>query len=97
MPGHGLPDPSRQIVRKGRNGTYYLDAIWDEWGVVAEIDGIQHAWAENVVQDALRQNDVMLTNARVLRLPLLGLRLSPEDFFSQIVEALEQSGWSAVA
>jgi hypothetical protein len=51
----GLPDPSRQVVRKGRNGTYYLDVVWDEWGVVVEIDGIHHAWAQNLVPDALRQ------------------------------------------
>jgi very-short-patch-repair endonuclease len=93
----GLPDPSRQVVRKGRNGTYYLDAVWDEWGVVVEIDGIHHAWAQNLVADALRQNDVMLANARVLRLPLLGLRIAPDEFFAQIGDALRQAGWSAVA
>jgi very-short-patch-repair endonuclease len=93
----GLPDPSRQVVRKGRNGTYYLDAVWDEWGVVVEIDGIHHAWAQNLVAAALRQNDVMLANARVLRLPLLGLRIAPDEFFAQIGDALRQAGWSAVA
>jgi very-short-patch-repair endonuclease len=94
---HGLPDPSRQVVRRGRRGTYYLDALWEEWGVVVEIDGIQHVWAENVVHDALRQNDVMLAHGRVLRLPLLGLRLSPDDFFSQIRDALTRAGWATVA
>lgn len=52
----GLPVPSRQVVRKGRDGRYYLDVYWEEWGVVVEIDGIQHTWATNVVGDALRQN-----------------------------------------
>ena len=88
----GLPPPSRQVVRRGRNGTYFVDAIWDEWGVVVEIDGIQHAWAQNQLHDALRHNDVTLANARVLRLPLLGLRVATDDFFAQIRDALLQAG-----
>ena len=88
----GLPEPSRQVVRRGRNGTYYLDLIWDEWGIVVEIDGIHHSWAQNVVSDALRQNDVTLQNATVLRLPLLGLRVAADAFFEQIEEALAAAG-----
>jgi very-short-patch-repair endonuclease len=88
----GLPEPSRQVVRRGRNGTYYLDLIWDDWGVVVEIDGIHHSWAQNVVSDALRHNDVTLQNATVLRLPLLGLRVAADEFFAQIEQALATAG-----
>lgn len=84
----GLPEPTRQVVRKGRNGTYYLDVIWEDWRVVVEIDGIHHTWAGNIVADALRHNDVALTESTVLRLPLLGLRVAPDEFFAQIEEAL---------
>ncbi len=66
--------------------------IWDEWGVVVEIDGIQHSWADHVVSDALRQNDVTLQDATVLRLPLLGLRVAADDFFAQIEQALAAAG-----
>ena len=90
----GLPEPTRQLLRKGRNGTYYLDVIWDDWGVVVEIDGIHHQWAQNVVGDALRQNDVTLRNATVLRMPLLGLRVAADEFFAQIEQALVDAGWS---
>jgi len=90
----GLPPASRQVVRKGRNGTYYLDAIWDDWGVVVEVDGIHHAWAQNQVHDALRHNDVTLSRARVLRLPLLGLRVAADEFFAQIRDALTQAGYT---
>ena len=41
-----------------------------------------------MVGDALRQNDVMLADALVLRLPLLGFAWRPSDFFDQITEAL---------
>lgn len=84
----GLPAPQQQVLRKGRNGRYYLDLYWPELGVVVEIDGIHHAWAENVVGDALRQNTLTLSHDVVLRLPLLGLRLQPDEFFAQIADAL---------
>ena len=89
----GLPEPTRQAVRKGRGGTYYLDVFWDEWNVVVEIDGIHHLWAQNVVDDALRQNDITLGKAVVLRLPLLGFRVAIDDFFDQIEQALVAAGW----
>ncbi len=88
----GLPKPTRQVVRKGRDGRYYLDVCWEEWGVVVEIDGIQHTWASNVVADALRQNQVTLESAVVLRLPLLGLRVAADHFFAQIEQALRDRG-----
>jgi very-short-patch-repair endonuclease len=88
----GLPPPSRQVVRKGKDGRYYLDVYWEEWGVVVEIDGIQHTWASNVVGDALRQNRITLDSDVVLRLPLLGLCVAADDFFDQIIEALRSAG-----
>jgi very-short-patch-repair endonuclease len=89
----GLPEPSRQVRRTSAHGTAYLDVYWDEWGVVVEIDGIQHTWATHVVGDALRQNAITLGADVVLRLPLLGLRVAPDDFFAQIRTALVARGW----
>jgi very-short-patch-repair endonuclease len=88
----GLPEPSRQVVRKGRDGWYYLDVAWEQWGVVVEIDGIHHSWAMHVVGDALRQNEVALQDMLVLRLPLLGFRVARDSFFAQIEEALVSRG-----
>jgi very-short-patch-repair endonuclease len=88
----GLPKPTRQVVRKGKDGRYYLDVGWEEWGVVVEIDGIHHTWATNIVGDALRQNQVTLDSDVVLRLPLLGLRVAADDFFAQIEQALRERG-----
>ena len=90
----GLPEPTRQVVRRTPGGTYYLDLIWEQWGVVVEVDGIHHSWAQQVVGDALRQNAITLTDARVLRLPLLGLRVEPDAFFAQIEAALVAAGWN---
>ncbi|HET7800216.1 MAG TPA: hypothetical protein VFL38_07330 [Humibacillus xanthopallidus] len=83
----GLPVPSRQAVRVLPNGRIYLDVAWDEIGLVVEIDGGHHALALNPVDDALRQNEVVLGSERVLRIPVLGLRLDPNAFLNQVVRA----------
>ena len=93
----GLPPPTRQSLRRTRKGDCYLDAEWEEWDVAVEIDGIQHSWASNVVADALRHNEITLDHTTVLRLPLLGLRVAPDDFFAQIERALAAAGWSRPA
>jgi len=90
----GLPPPSRQALRRDRRGRYFLDLSWPDWHLVVEVDGIHHAWVENVVADALRQNSLAIAGDTVLRLPLLGLRLQPDDFFDQIETALRTNGWS---
>jgi len=91
----GLPEPTKQVLRRGRNGTYYLDFYWEEWNLVVEVDGIQHSWVSQIVGDAIRQNDLVLQGARVLRLPLFGMRVARDDFFGQIEQALVAAGWDA--
>jgi hypothetical protein len=93
----GLPAPSRQVLRKDGPSRCYLDACWEEWSVVVEVDGIHHAWAQNVVADSLRHNTVAMSRSVVLRLPLLGLRTQPDAFFDQIRQALVDAGWRQVA
>jgi len=93
----GLPPPHRQVLRRDLKNRYYLDLYWPEWRLVVEIDGIHHTWAENVVGDALRQNSLALAGDTVLRLPLLGLRLCPDDFFAQIRQALHTAGMPLAA
>jgi hypothetical protein len=83
----GLPEPSRQVVRTLPGGRVYLDVAWEGVGLVVEIDGGHHALALAVVDDALRQNEVVLREDRVLRIPVLGLRLTPNRFMEQVVEA----------
>jgi very-short-patch-repair endonuclease len=93
----GLPRPDRQVLRRVGRRRYYLDLYWERWKLVVEIDGIQHGWAENIVDDALRQNALSMSGDTVLRLPLLGLRLTPDDFLDQIEAALTAQGWTRAA
>ena len=83
----GLPPPTRQVVRTGPGRRVYLDVAWEDIGLVVEIDGGHHALALNPVDDALRQNEVTLSADMVLRIPVLGLRLTPRPFMAQVVRA----------
>jgi very-short-patch-repair endonuclease len=83
----GLPEPSRQAVRVQRDGRAYLDVAWDDVGLVIEIDGGHHGLALNPLDDALRQNEVVLSASRVLRIPVIGLRLDADAFMDQVVRA----------
>lgn len=89
----GLPEPDLQVVRKTPDGSYFLDFRWSRWRTVLEVDGIQHTWAQHLVGDALRHNSIALEGDVVLRMPVLGLRLCPDDFFDQVNRALRRAGW----
>jgi hypothetical protein len=84
---YGLPRPLRQSVRRGRSGRVYLDVEFPG-GLVVEIDGGHHLLGLNPIDDALRANEVTLGSARVLRIPVLGLRLEPAAFMGQVARAL---------
>ena len=87
----GLPSPARQVVVELEDGRVYLDVRWHGRELVVEVDGGHHALALNTVADALRQNEVVLTGSRVLRLPVLGLRLEADAFMDQVARGLAQS------
>ena len=88
----GLPEPSRQAVRRGPRGRIYLDVRWDN-GLVVEIDGAQHREGLNVTADNLSRNAVTLANDRVLRIDLVGLRLYENEFLQQVALGLGAEHW----
>lgn len=82
-----IPRPARQHVVTTPRGRVYLDARWR--GLAVEIDGGHHFTGLGPVDDALRANDVVIGGDRVLRLPLLGLRLVPHEFMGQVARGVE--------
>lgn len=90
----GLPEPDRQLVRDVGAGVVYLDCCWDRYDLVAEIEGIHHAEAPQVIRDALRQNEITNQRAVVLRIPVVGLRTEPARFLNQVRAALLARGWT---
>lgn len=84
---HGLPEPDRQVVRRGPRGRIYLDVRWDVIKLVVEIDGAQHRQGLGVSEDNLRQNAVAIGGDTVLRIDLVGFRVWETLFMDQVVEA----------
>lgn len=82
-----IPPPERQHVLSTTRGRVYLDARWR--GLAVEVDGGHHFTGLNPVDDALRANEVVIGGDRVLRLPLLGLRLVPHEFMAQVARGVE--------
>lgn len=83
---HDVPPPVRQVVRELPSGRVYLDAAWD-CGLVVEIDGGHHAFTLAWMDDAFRQNEIVIGGEVVLRIPAIGLRLGPDRFMDQVRRA----------
>lgn len=83
----GLPEPTRQQVRRLANGAAYLDVWWEEAALAVEIDGTGHLRGLQMVDDDLRQNEVQLGDDLVLRVGILGWRLVPNRYLDQVCAA----------
>ncbi len=89
-----LPRPSRQVRRKDRRGrTRYLDALFEDYKVAVEIDGVHHLDVNQMWDDAERQNALSLDGYAVLRFPASMVRNEPESVAAAIREALINNGW----
>ena len=93
----GLPVPSRQVERRDRAGRRrYLDAYFDEWKLVVEIDGAHHMNVGQMWDDNRRQNDLELAGYVVLRYPAFVVRQHPDTVLAEIRQALIVAGWIPV-
>jgi very-short-patch-repair endonuclease len=87
----GLPEPDRQFERVDSQGRRWLDAVWEQAGLVVEIDGRWHMDARSWWADMQRDNELTIDGYRVLRFPAFVVRDSPEMVARQIAEALRQA------
>jgi hypothetical protein len=91
---HGLPEPSRQVVRRDGSGRRrYLDVLFEPWGVHVEIDGSQHLDPRSAWDDMRRQNELWIAGERVLRFPAWTVRHDEIVVVSQLRAALFAAGW----
>lgn len=89
----GLPRPTRQRAVKAADGTYYLDAAWDEYGVAVEIHGLPHHGIVSWSDDLVRANEIVITGPRLLIFTSYTIRHEPEVVVDQLVRALRSGGW----
>jgi hypothetical protein len=93
----GLPEPTRQTVRyDSRNRRRWLDAVWEEAGIMVEIDGIHHMDAAQWWEDMDRENGIKLDGYLVLRFTAFVVRYRPGYVAAQIRDAFRRAGHSGV-
>ncbi|MGH8861798.1 MAG: hypothetical protein ACRDVG_11290 [Jatrophihabitantaceae bacterium] len=89
---HRLPAPDQQTVRRDRGGRRrFIDATWrrrDGRLVVVEVDGAVHLSPRRWWDDQLRQNELALADALVLRFPSVVVRTEPALVADQLRLAL---------
>ena len=88
-----LPPPDQQAVRTDSTGRRrYLDATWtlpDGTLVAVEVDGALHLSPQRWYADQLRQNELTLSGARVLRYPSVVVRTEPDLVAAQLRHVLD--------
>ncbi len=86
---HGLPEPTRQVrLLMGSRS----DAVWDEFGLVAELDGqLGH---EDKFRDMARDNRLVLKGFTTLRYGWHDVRHRPCESAWQVASALQITGWT---
>jgi hypothetical protein len=89
---YGLPEPIRQLARPGASGRRrYLEASWrrhDGRLVVAEVDGALHLSQRQWWADEIRQDELMIGGAVVLRFPSAVVRTEPRLVVAQLRRVL---------
>ena len=97
MRSRGLPEPTRQAVRKRPSGKQYLDAEFEEYGLVLEVDGEQHELPWAVLSDTVRDLTLLAEGSRVMRVPLLAWRLDEVRVLDALEAVFRSLGWLPAA
>ena len=91
----GLPEPDRQVPRRDARGRRrWLDVVWEQAGLIVEIDGAGHIDVLQYWDDMDRGNDFTLKHYRILRYAAFVIRYQPEYVANQIRQALRGADYS---
>lgn len=89
----GLPEPEWNAPVDTPLGTFFVDALWRQYGVAAEADGAAfHLSAEDWSEDLVRQNAIQGTGLVLMRFPIRRLRGAPLVCGQEIWAALGANG-----
>ncbi|WP_256842322.1 hypothetical protein [Ornithinimicrobium cryptoxanthini] len=89
----GWPEPDRQVVVRTVRGRTYLDVRFTAYGVIVEVNGVQHYESLATMDDALRRNNHAAGAGTALEIPAVALTLAPQSFLDQVEAALHRGGW----
>jgi Transcriptional regulator, AbiEi antitoxin len=91
---HGLPEPARQVpfaTLAGRRGR--RDRVYEEYGVVVELDGRLAHPAENQWKDKARDNAAAVTGMQSLRYGWTQVKWHACATAAEVASVLRRRGW----
>ncbi|QGG40829.1 hypothetical protein [Aeromicrobium yanjiei] len=90
----GLPRPSRQRRVRAPDGTYFLDASWEQLGMSAEVHGIPHLAVMRWSEDLTRANEIVIGGERLLVFSSYTIRREQRVVAGQLVRMAQALGWT---
>jgi very-short-patch-repair endonuclease len=93
----GLPLPDRQSIRRRPSGTQYLDAEFEQYDLVLEMDGSQHDLPGQRLSDLFRDLALVVEGRTVLRIPNVVWWLARDSLLDSLEEVFTARGWKRVA
>ncbi len=90
---YGLPEPTRQVRRRSSRGAAFVDAAFEEFGVLVEIQGAGHAVLDRMMLDEVRLLDLALRGEVTVPVSSATLRLDPQPFMAGLARLLRARGW----
>ena len=91
---HGLPEPGRQVpftAKDGRRGR--RDRVYEEHGVIVELDGRLAHPVENRRKDKARDNAAAAAGQQSLRYDWEAVTQRPCATAAEVIEVLRERGW----
>jgi hypothetical protein len=91
---HGLPEPGRQVpftAKDGRRGR--RDRVYDEYGVIVELDGRLAHPPENRRRDKARDNAAAAAGQQSLRYDWEAVTQRPCATAAEVIGVLREHGW----
>ena len=91
---HGLPEPDRQVpftAKDGRHGR--RDRVYQDYGVVVELDGQLAHPRENKWKDKARDNAAAADGRQSLRYDWVAVTQRPCTTAAEVAEVLRRHGW----
>lgn len=91
---HGLPRARRQARRRRDGGSAYLDNLYEEFGVAAELDGLAAHPPGSRWRDIHRDNHFAAAGIITLRYSWADVTQRPCQVAAEIAAVLRQRGWT---
>jgi hypothetical protein len=90
---HGLPEATRQARMLRRPRSYYLDNLYQPFGVAVELDGAAHHLVEDRWRDIRKDNASATSGIVTLRFSWADVTRRPCAVAADVAGALRRRGW----